>query len=218
MYVSFAVFITLQNLPFVFQPLKYAYESIMTNEFRTLDFECSNLVPQGPGYENIALENQVCTVVGAVPGQPTVNGLQYLKLSFNYKWTHMWRVRNRFIVYQTLITSFLHPHLQNFGITVAFGITFLAAYLIITEFKSKLAETRSVVTFKHGTTKTKTSAPQSGDIETAAPTAANSADDLRGNDAKAEKALATAEKMTDTFSWEGLNYTVLVSGGAEKGC
>ena len=64
----------------------------MTNEFRTLDLECSNLIPQGPGYENITLENQVCSVVGAVPGEPTVNGLRYLKLSFNYEWSHMWRV------------------------------------------------------------------------------------------------------------------------------
>ena len=88
---------TPRDLPFDFQPLKYAYESVMTNEFRTLDLECSNLVPQGPGYENITLENQVCTVVGAVPGQTTVNGLQYLKLSFNYEWTHMWRVRSCFI-------------------------------------------------------------------------------------------------------------------------
>ena len=69
----------------------------MANEFRTLDSKCSNLVPQGAGYENITLENQVCTVVGAVPGQTTVNGLQYLKLSFNYEWTHMWRVRSCFI-------------------------------------------------------------------------------------------------------------------------
>ena len=68
----------------------------MTNEFRTLDLECSNLVPQGPGYENITLENQVCTVVGAIPGQTSVNGLRFLKLSFNYDWSHMWRVRNRF--------------------------------------------------------------------------------------------------------------------------
>jgi len=71
----------------------------MTNEFRTLELECSNLVPQGPGYENITLENQVCTVVGAVPGQTTVNGLEYLKLSFNYEWTHMWRVSTRSVTY-----------------------------------------------------------------------------------------------------------------------
>lgn len=65
----------------------------MTNEFRTLNAECSNLVPQGPGYENITLDNQVCAVVGAVPGETTVNGLRYLKLSYNYEWTHMWRVK-----------------------------------------------------------------------------------------------------------------------------
>ena len=69
----------------------------MINELRTLDFECANLVPQGPGYENITLENQVCTVVGAIPGQTTVNGLRYIKLSFNYEQSHMWRVRNRFV-------------------------------------------------------------------------------------------------------------------------
>ena len=66
----------------------------MVNEFRTLSLECSGLVPQGPGYENITLENQVCPVTGAVPGQRMVNGLQYLKLSFNYEWSHMWRVRD----------------------------------------------------------------------------------------------------------------------------
>lgn len=87
--VYHAVRLSIFSLP---QPLKYSYEAIMTNEFRTLNLECSNLVPQGPGYENITLENQVCAVVGSVPGQATVSGLQYLELSFDYKWSHMWRV------------------------------------------------------------------------------------------------------------------------------
>ena len=99
---------------------------------------------------------------------------------------------------------------------VVFGSFFLVAYLVITEFKSKLAEVRSVVTFKRGTTQVQNSAPEPGDVETAAPTAVNSASDLRGDEAKAEKALATAEKMTDTFSWEGLNYKVPVNGGGER--
>ena len=99
---------------------------------------------------------------------------------------------------------------------VAFGFAFLAAYLVITEFKSKLAERRSVVAFKRGTKQLQNSVPQPDDVETAAPTAANSVNDLRADEAKAEKALASAEKMTDTFSWEGLNYTVPVSGGGER--
>ena len=44
----------------------------------------------------------------------------------------------------------------------------------------------------------------------------NSVNDLRGDGAKAEKALAAAEKMTNTFSWEGLSYTVPISGGSER--
>jgi len=99
---------------------------------------------------------------------------------------------------------------------IAFGFALLAAYLVITEFKSKLAERRSVVAFKRGTKQLQNSVPQPDDVETAAPAAANSVNDLRADEAKAEKALASAEKMTDTFSLEGLNYTVPVSGGGER--
>ena len=44
----------------------------------------------------------------------------------------------------------------------------------------------------------------------------NSSADLRGDNANAEKALATIGKAADTFSWEGLNYTVPIGGGAER--
>ena len=70
---------------------------------------------------------------------------------------------------------------------VAFGFAFLAAYLVITEFKSKLAERRSVVAFKRGTKQLQNSVPQPDDVETAAPTAANSVNDLRADEAKAER-------------------------------
>ena len=105
---------------------------------------------------------------------------------------------------------------QNFGFTLAFGIVSFAAYLIITEFKSKLADVRSVLTFKRGTAQTQTSGFRSDDVEAAAPTAANSMCDLRADSEKVEKALVTAEKLTDTFSWEGLNYEVPVSGGEKR--
>jgi ATP-binding cassette subfamily G (WHITE) protein 2 (SNQ2) len=80
----------------------------MANEFRTFNPVCSNLVPQGPGYENITLENQVCAVVGAIPGETTVSGLRYLKFSFNYEQSHMWRVRKRYAPVTPPMPSFLH--------------------------------------------------------------------------------------------------------------
>ncbi len=75
------------------QPLKYGFEGIMANEFRSLVGSCSSIIPQGPGYENVTLENQVCTVVGSMPAQSTVNGARFLKLSFDYSYDNVWLVR-----------------------------------------------------------------------------------------------------------------------------
>jgi ATP-binding cassette subfamily G (WHITE) protein 2 (SNQ2) len=80
----------------------------MTNEFRTLDLECSNLVPQGSRLREHHVGESGLRVVGAIPGQTTVNGLRYLKLSFNYEWSHMWRVRNRFV---PIVSSFPRSHI-----------------------------------------------------------------------------------------------------------
>ena len=74
------------------QPLRYGFEGILTNEFHTLNGVCSSLVPQGPGYENIGLANQVCTAVGSQAGQAFVNGNTFVKLSYGYSYSHVWRV------------------------------------------------------------------------------------------------------------------------------
>ena len=66
---------------------------MMVNEFHTVNAECATLVPQGPAYTNVTLENQVCTTVGSVPGVSTVSGLSYLDLAYNYSYSHLWRVR-----------------------------------------------------------------------------------------------------------------------------
>ena len=114
-----------------------------------------------------------------------------------------------------LVPSYLLTCVQNFGITVAYGLAFLAAYLVITEFRSKQAEARSVVAFKRGTKEIDQDS-RAEDLESAGITAPNSINELRSDSVKAEQALATAERMTNTFSWEGLNYTVPIGGGAER--
>ncbi len=64
----------------------------MTNEFRTLDGTCSNLVSQGTGYDNVSLTNQVCTTVGSLPAEDTVNGARFVLLSYGFKWSNTWMV------------------------------------------------------------------------------------------------------------------------------
>lgn len=64
----------------------------MVNEFHPLTGDCAVVVPSGPGYEGVNVANQVCTTVGSLPGQTTVSGARYIQLSFEYSFSHMWRV------------------------------------------------------------------------------------------------------------------------------
>lgn len=63
----------------------------MVNEFASLDYTCSpgDLAPSGVGYGSIT--NQVCAVVGSIPGQGTVSGMSYLKAQYGFESSHLWR-------------------------------------------------------------------------------------------------------------------------------
>lgn len=75
----------------------------MSNEFHTINGTCGALVPQGPGYENITLANQVCLTVGALPGEDFVDGNSFIEISYGYSFQHIWRVRIfQFQVYDAL--------------------------------------------------------------------------------------------------------------------
>lgn len=73
-------------------PLRYGFAGILVNEFHTLRGACANLVPRGPGYENVSLANQVCASVGARPGESTVDGNAFVSLSYGYHYSELWRV------------------------------------------------------------------------------------------------------------------------------
>ena len=65
----------------------------MSNEFHDRHIPCvgRNLIPSGPGYEDVGVENQACAGVGgALPGATYVTGDQYLA-SLHYKHSQMWR-------------------------------------------------------------------------------------------------------------------------------
>ncbi|KAG5638577.1 hypothetical protein H0H81_011797 [Sphagnurus paluster] len=190
------------SLKFMPQPLRYGFEALVSNEFHTLDGKCSSLVPQGPGYENVTLENQVCTTLGSVPGRAFVDGNRFIQLSYGYSQSNLWR---------------------NFGIVVAFGIGFIIALLVFSEYNTSVAGETFMVLFKRGA--------KSPVLEEAAEAAADNgpADEEKAAAPRTpttpavftseqgredqEKALAATQAMSDVFSWQHLKYTVPVSGG-----
>lgn len=110
-------------------PLAYGYESLMANEFHGREMPCNLLVPSGPGYESVALSNQVCAFTGSVPGDPDVLGDNYITESYGYKWDHAWR---------------------NLGIVIGFWIFFLAVNALATEYLRPVAGGGDVLLFKRG--------------------------------------------------------------------
>ncbi|CAI7573472.1 unnamed protein product [Penicillium pancosmium] len=74
-------------------PFAYAFQAAMSNEFHDRHIDCvgQNLIPSGPGYEDIGSGNRACTGVnGATQGADFVTGDQYLG-SLHYHASQMWR-------------------------------------------------------------------------------------------------------------------------------
>lgn len=73
-------------------PYRYAFESMLAAEFHNRRMKCGNtLVPSGPGYQNVGSENQICAFIGSKEGQSWVLGDDYLRLQYEYKYSHVWR-------------------------------------------------------------------------------------------------------------------------------
>ncbi|KAH9941401.1 pleiotropic drug resistance ABC transporter [Amylocystis lapponica] len=170
-------------------PIKYGFEAMMVNEFHTVNGQCQNLIPQGPGYENITLANQVCTTVGSVAGQTLVSGSRYVELSFGYTYDHLWR---------------------NFGILMAFGIGFIGFLLLFTELNSGGGGETAVVLYKRGSKATVSQ--EKGSDEEKAPVHETVQDSTLS---KPESVSATP-KSGNTFSFQDLCYVVPVSGGKRQ--
>ncbi|PPQ81326.1 hypothetical protein CVT25_015082 [Psilocybe cyanescens] len=175
-------------------PMRYGFEAIMTNEFSTLNGQCSVLIPHGPGYEDISLDNQVCATVGAIPGESTVNGSRYVLLSFEFKHSNLW---------------------MNFGIIIAFLAGFIGAYLLFTEFNTSSAADRSTVLFRRGAV-VKPKSEDANDEEKIE--AVNEKPTATPTSPKSPEAVDTdgVVRHTDVFSWRNINYVVPIPGKEDR--
>ncbi|PYH74263.1 ABC multidrug transporter [Aspergillus vadensis CBS 113365] len=91
-------------------PIFYAYEALVANEFHGREFSCAEFVPSRP---NLQTNAYVCAAVGAVAGHPTVSGDDYIWQTYKYTYDHVWR---------------------NFGILIVFLVGWMGLYFVVTEF------------------------------------------------------------------------------------
>ncbi|KAF5666080.1 ABC transporter CDR4 [Fusarium heterosporum] len=110
-------------------PLAYAFEALMANEFHNRQFPCASMVPQGSGYEGLPASSTICSVVGALPGSSMVDGDRFINQSYKYYNANKWR---------------------NIGILFAFLFGFLIMYFFAAEHAKPPRSKGEVLVFRKG--------------------------------------------------------------------
>lgn len=162
-------------------PVYFAFEAMMINEFAGRTFECDTIVPSGPGYPANAA-NAACSVVGSQPGSLAVPGTNYLIESYGYFPSHRWR---------------------NIGILFAFLFGLLAIYITAAEFVSEKKSKGEVLLWPRSALKKQKKEGQRPDEENQQRNTSRTSSDTATNEQAVE-----ALKQTSIFHWKDLTYTV----------
>ncbi|KAF5373389.1 hypothetical protein D9757_009736 [Collybiopsis confluens] len=171
-------------------PIAYAFESLMVNEFDRREFPCTSFIPSGFGYTNASGTQHVCATTGAQAGSDVVQGTAYLAASFHYFRSHMWR---------------------NLGIIWAFTVFFLATCLIATEYITAAKSKGEVLVFRRGHVPHEESLKKATDEESARPIK----DDIKEKPTGV-KDVAGLQKQTSIFHWEDVCYDIKIKGAPRR--
>jgi ATP-binding cassette subfamily G (WHITE) protein 2 (PDR) len=98
----------------------------VANEFHGRDFVCSQFVP---AYPVLTGDQFICSVAGAIAGQRTVSGDDFISKSYQYTYSHVWR---------------------NYAIMLTFLVAFIVIYFVAIELNSSTSSTAEVLIFRRG--------------------------------------------------------------------
>lgn len=172
----------------------WTWEAFMVNEFSGRTMKCSEsmLVPQGPGVEP---QYQGCTLTGSTPGSTNVSGDAYVKSSFDFDRSHLWR---------------------DWGIVVAITVGYVLITAIAAELLSFAGSAGGAMVYKRSKQATKQviSAEKPADEESGAKIENLSTSSSGSGDVKDE--MGRVLKSESVFTWENVDYTVPYMGGERK--
>ncbi|KAL4802779.1 ABC-2 type transporter-domain-containing protein [Aspergillus unguis] len=105
-------------------PIYYAFEALVSNEFHGREFECASIIPSYATGSSF-----ICSALGSVAGQTSVSGDRFIKYNYHYYYSHVWR---------------------NYGILVAFMVFFTCLYLVATELRTGTVSQAEALLFRPG--------------------------------------------------------------------
>lgn len=169
-------------------PIYWAFEILVANEFHGQDFPCSQIIPP---YSPSVGDSWICSTVGAVAGQLTVSGDAFIEANYEYYYSHVWR---------------------NFGILVAFMVFFMLTYFAAVELNSATASSAEFLVFRRGhvpayLTKGESDQPPVTQVLSRSGTRSH-----RGQNKK----LGAIEPQKDVFTWVDVVYDVEVKGETRR--
>ena len=164
-------------------PVAYAFEALMINEFHDREFPCTSIVPD---YGYATPDQRVCTTVGSIAGSSSVNGDRYINTSFSYYHSHLWR---------------------NLGIIIAMTVGFCAIYLTASEFVSAQRSKGEVLLFPRGIVPTVSSKDDEEGIADDRPTAQGV---VAGKTLSGGEVPPSIQKQTAIFHWQAVHYDIKI--------
>lgn len=167
-------------------PLFYAFEILIANEFHGHEYICSSIIP---AYTPLQGDSWICNAVGAVAGRATVNGDAYINASFNYYHSHTWR---------------------NFGILIGFLVFFMALYIIVSELNASMGSTAEFLVFRRG--HVPTYLQSKGNASNQSVERRPGADAMQETDAQ----VSALEPQTDVFTWKDVVYDIQIKGETRR--
>lgn len=187
-------------------PIAYAYESLVVNEFHNRQFDCIEFIPMGPSYQNLTASERVCSTAGGIPGDNFVNGDTYIFGSYGYSYSHIWRFVSFISLYHisedrrlTLIIG------RNFGILIGYIVFFTAVYFLAAEYISSSRSKGEILVFRRGMNKKHV--PHPDDIESSNPN--NAWNNVIEPSSEGETS-ATIQRQTAVFHWKNVCYDVQI--------
>ncbi|KAJ5153278.1 CDR ABC transporter [Penicillium canariense] len=168
-------------------PIFYAFEILIANEFHGREFPCSQFVPS---YADLSGNSFACSASGSIAGDTTVSGDRYIMVNYEYSYSHVWR---------------------NLGILFAFLIGFMAIYFIACELNSSTTSTAEALVFRRGHEPAymrRGQGKSESDVESADTVPAR----LSTTEEAGGKGMSAMQPQTDIFTWREVCYDIEIKG------
>ncbi|KAH8816616.1 ATP-binding cassette transporter [Xylogone sp. PMI_703] len=170
-------------------PISYAFESIMVNEYHHRRFPCVQFIPAGPPYVNATGLERTCITPGALPGADFVDGDIYVGADYRYHYSHIWR---------------------NLGILFVFMVFFAAIALLLSEYVSFDRAKGEVLVFRRGhhkMTLERVTDEESQQIRPGIQQNSPGEDQMEESNSNAR-----LQCQTSIFHWEDVCYNIWIKG------